>query len=66
MQIRTSIIINSEDADYIIEVSEDCSEYTTIKERLDDETQKIVLTIPHNQLDKFIDALVKHKEIHGI
>ena len=66
MKIKTSIIINSEDADYIIEVSEDCSDYTTIKERLDDEDEKIVLTIPNKQIQEFADAINEHIKIHGL
>jgi uncharacterized FlaG/YvyC family protein len=66
MKIRTSIIINSEEADYIIEVSEDCSDYTTIKERFDDETDKIVLTIPNKQIQEFADAIQEHIRIHGL
>ena len=66
MKIKTSIIINSEDADYIIEVSEDCSDYTTIKERLDDETEKIVLTIPNKQIEEFSQAIQEHIKIHGL
>jgi hypothetical protein len=65
MKIKTSIVINSEDADYIIEVSEDCSDYTTIKERLDDE-ESIVLTIPNKQIVEFAQALQEHIKIHGL
>jgi len=65
MKIRTSITINLEDADYIIEISEDYPAYTTVKEK-DDKTEKVVLTIPNKELTEFIEALIKHKQIHGL
>lgn len=66
MKIKTSIIINSEDADYIIEASENNSDYTTIKERVQNEYEHIVLTIPNKQLEEFTNAIQEHIKIHGI
>jgi ADP-heptose:LPS heptosyltransferase len=66
MKIKTSIIINSEEADYIIEVSENNSDYTTIKERVQNEYEHIILTIPNKQLEEFAKAIQEHIKILGL
>jgi hypothetical protein len=67
MKIRTSISINSEDTDYIFEISDENPNNTTITERFDKSKQTdIVLTIPNEDLTKFIQAIQEHIKIHGL
>jgi hypothetical protein len=67
MKIRTSIAINSEDTDYIFEISDENSNNTTITERFDKSKQTdVVLTIPNEDLPKFIQAIQEHIKIHGL
>jgi hypothetical protein len=67
MKIRTSIAINSEDTDYIFEISDYNPNNTTITSRFcKDKQTDIVLEIPNEDLPKFIQAIQEHIKIHGL
>ena len=67
MKIRTSIVIDSEDTDYIFEISDYNLRNTTITSRFcKDKKTYIVLEIPNEDLPKFIQAIQEHIKIHGL
>ena len=68
MKIRTSITINTDDdSEFIIEISEENSRYTIIRERCDDNDPiDEFLNIPNNKLREFAHAINEHIRIHGL
>lgn len=66
MKIRTSIVINTEDTDYSLELSEEIPNHTIIVEILDDKERDVLITIPNEHLKELVQALNEHIKIHGL